>query len=91
MAFHHIRVAIVYLCALYRFAGDRLTDERVQCAQLAMSNGPTAMTRLQGFISKIEDWHRMMNFLEVHRYIQTITHIFWLTIRNIQIVIFAVE
>ncbi|XP_071121775.1 uncharacterized protein [Mytilus edulis] len=46
------------------FGGDRLTDERIQSAQQAMSNGDTPKEKLQGFISKIEDWHRMMNFLE---------------------------
>ncbi|VDI19247.1 Hypothetical predicted protein [Mytilus galloprovincialis] len=46
------------------FGGDRLTDERIQSAQQAMSNGDTPKEKLQGFISKIEDWHRMMIFLE---------------------------
>jgi hypothetical protein len=45
--------------------GDRLTDERIQAAQGAMSNGETQLERLQGFVSKIEDFHRLMNFLEV--------------------------
>lgn len=45
--------------------GDRLTDERVQTAQKAMANGETQLERLQGFVSKIEDFHRLMNFLEV--------------------------
>ena len=45
--------------------GDRLTDERIQCAQEAMLNGDTSVDRLEGFISKIEDFHRLMNFLEV--------------------------
>uniref|UniRef100_A0A8W8MGW5 DUF6589 domain-containing protein n=1 Tax=Magallana gigas TaxID=29159 RepID=A0A8W8MGW5_MAGGI len=47
------------------FGGDRLTDERIQGAQNAMSNAGSAKESLKGFISKIEDWHRMMNFLEV--------------------------
>ncbi|CAC5383779.1 unnamed protein product [Mytilus coruscus] len=38
-------------------------DEVFFGAQQAMSNGDT-QKKLQGFISKIEDWHRMMNFLE---------------------------
>ncbi|XP_052761805.1 uncharacterized protein LOC128204429 [Mya arenaria] len=46
------------------FGGDRLTDERVQGAQMAMKNADTPLTRLEGFISKIEDFHRLMNFLE---------------------------
>lgn len=47
------------------YLGDRLTDERVQGAQNAMSNARSAIERLEGFISKIEDFHRLMNFLEV--------------------------
>lgn len=47
------------------FIGDRLTDERVQSAQTAMSNAYSPKEKLEGFISKIEDFHRLMNFLEV--------------------------
>lgn len=50
----------VYFCL-----GDRLTDERVQVAQQAMANAETSLERLEGFISKIEDFHGSMNFLEV--------------------------
>ncbi|XP_048770593.2 uncharacterized protein LOC125676812 [Ostrea edulis] len=46
------------------FGGDRLTDERVQSAQNAMKNAATPKEKLEGFISKIEDFHRLMNFLE---------------------------
>eukprot|EP00105_Crassostrea_gigas_P018631 XP_011436813.2 PREDICTED: uncharacterized protein LOC105334904 [Crassostrea gigas] len=46
------------------FGGDRLTDERVQSAQKAIKNAVTAREKLEGFISKIEDFHRLMNFLE---------------------------
>lgn len=42
-----------------------MTDERIQCAQQAMDNENTPLQRLEGFISKIEDFHRLMNFLEV--------------------------
>lgn len=45
--------------------GDRLTDERGQSAQKAMKNAVTAREKLEWFISKIEDFHRLMNFLEV--------------------------
>lgn len=45
--------------------GDRLTDERVQSAQTAMSNADSLKDKLEGFISKIEDFHRLMNFLDV--------------------------
>ena len=61
-------VIVDYLCfyiLLFAFSGDRLTDERVQSAQAALSNGDTPFERLEGFISKIEDFHRLMNFLEV--------------------------
>ena len=36
-----------------------------------MVNGAKSVDRLEGFISKIEDFHRLMNFLEVtvHTYI----------------------
>nr|XP_022292945.1 uncharacterized protein LOC111103777 [Crassostrea virginica] len=47
------------------FGGDRLTDERIQSAQEAMSNNESPLEKLEGFISKIEDFHRLMNFLEV--------------------------
>ncbi|XP_069109674.1 uncharacterized protein [Argopecten irradians] len=46
------------------FGGDRLTDERIQAGQQAMLNSDTRTGRLEGFISKIEDFHRLMNFLE---------------------------
>lgn len=45
--------------------GDRLTDERIQAAQCSMINGEKAIDRFEGFISKIEDFHRLINFLEV--------------------------
>ncbi|XP_063435141.1 uncharacterized protein LOC134716217 [Mytilus trossulus] len=50
------------------FGGDRLTDERIQGAQSAMGNADTAKEKLEGFISKTEDFHRLMNFLEaIHK------------------------
>ncbi|XP_061188680.1 uncharacterized protein LOC133196845 [Saccostrea echinata] len=50
------------------FGGDRLTDERVNGAQYAMKNGDSPTERLEGFISKIEDFHRLMNFIEaIHK------------------------
>ncbi|WAR03956.1 LOW QUALITY PROTEIN: hypothetical protein MAR_010514 [Mya arenaria] len=50
------------------FGGDRLTDEKIQVAQQAMRNADSGLERLEGFISKIEDFHRLMNFLEaIHR------------------------
>jgi hypothetical protein len=49
------------------FKGDRLTDERIQCAQVALKDSLTSKGRLEGFISKSEDFHRLMNFLEVSK------------------------
>ena len=46
---------------MYISIGDRLTDERVQSAQQAMVNAETPKDKLQGFISKVEDWHIIMN------------------------------
>lgn len=46
------------------FGDDRLTDERIQSSQQAMLNAGSPAKRLEGFISKIEDSHRLMNFLE---------------------------
>lgn len=37
----------------------------MQAAQKAMANAETPLQKLQGFVSKIEDFHRLMNFLEV--------------------------
>ena len=56
-----------FSCKCQSITGDRLTDERIQGAQKAMSNAGTGKQRLQGFISKIEDWHHMMNLLEVSK------------------------
>lgn len=63
----------------YLDLGDRLTDERVQCAQAAMSNAETPKQRLEGFISKTEDFHRLMNFLEVSFQISS-SEFFWLPV-----------
>uniref|UniRef100_K1QU58 Uncharacterized protein n=1 Tax=Magallana gigas TaxID=29159 RepID=K1QU58_MAGGI len=52
-----------YICG-FKHYGDRLTDERIQCAQLSMANAATPLECLRGIISKIEDFHRLMNFLE---------------------------
>lgn len=56
---------LIILMHILILLGDRLTDERIQGAQNAMSNAGSVKESLKGFISKIEDWHRMMNFLEV--------------------------
>ncbi|XP_078310147.1 uncharacterized protein LOC111108372 isoform X3 [Crassostrea virginica] len=50
------------------FGGDRLTDEGIQSAQKAMKIADTPLERLEGFVSKIEDFHRLMNFLKaIHK------------------------
>lgn len=55
----------LFMIIFVHFLGDRLTDERVNGAQCAMKNENSPTERLEGFISKIEDFHRLMNFLEV--------------------------
>jgi hypothetical protein len=44
----------------------------VQGAQNAMRNADNALEKLEGFISKMEDFHRLMNFLEARLYISFI-------------------
>lgn len=44
---------------------DRQTVERVQCARVAVKDSLSSKERLEGFISKSKDSHRLMNFLEV--------------------------
>lgn len=56
---------LIILMHILILLGDRLTDERIKGAQNAMSNAGSAKESLKGFIFKIEDWHSMMNFLEV--------------------------
>lgn len=53
------------ICESVFFDGDRLRDERIQSSQQAMLNAESPAGRLEGFISKIEDFHTLMNFLEV--------------------------
>ena len=55
--------------SLIYFKGDRLTDERIQGAQKAMQNAANQKEKLEDFISKMEDFHRLMNFLEVYSYL----------------------
>jgi hypothetical protein len=50
----------------------------VQGAQNAMRNADNALEKLEGFISKMEDFHHLMNFLEVRLYISFIfSHQSW--------------
>ena len=39
------------------FGGDQLTEERARNAKDARGNGDSAFDRLEGVISKVEDWH----------------------------------
>ena len=50
----------------------------MQGAQNTMRNADNALEKLEGFISKMEDFHRLMNFLEVRFYISFIfSHQSW--------------
>lgn len=64
ISFQNLNVFIVHNSFPFH-KGDRLTDERVNGAQCAMKNEESPTERLEGFISKIEDFHRLMNFLKV--------------------------
>lgn len=55
----------MYFITLYISGGDRLTDERAQCAKRAMDDRITSFSRQEGIIPKCEDFHREMNFHEV--------------------------
>ncbi|KAK3743445.1 hypothetical protein QZH41_010912 [Actinostola sp. cb2023] len=39
------------------FGGDQFTEERARCCTDARSDGDTPYERLEGYISKVEDWH----------------------------------
>lgn len=66
ISFQNLNVHVFIVHNSFPFhKGDRLTDERVNGAQCAMKNEESPTERLEGFISKIEDFHRLMNFLEV--------------------------
>lgn len=45
--------------------GDQLTAARVRAAKKAKLNGETPLSRLEGVIPAVEDWHTKANFLGV--------------------------
>ena len=45
--------------------GDQLTDERANNCKAACSDGDTEFERLEGFISKVEDWHAIRILYQV--------------------------
>jgi len=45
--------------------GDELTDERANNCKAARSDGDTESEHLEGFISKIEDWHAIRVLYQV--------------------------
>ena len=47
------------------FIGDQLTDERANNCEAARSDGDTEFERLEGFISKVEDWHAIRILYQV--------------------------
>ena len=48
------------------FGGDQLTRERAGGAQDARLQAPDSERRLQGVKPKIEDWHALVTFYQVH-------------------------
>ena len=44
---------------------DQLTDERANNCKAARSDGDTEFERLEGFISKVEDWHAIRILYQV--------------------------
>ena len=51
------------------FGGDQLTAARARGVKTAMSNGCSAVKRLQGLVPVIEDWHAQVVLLEVGTHI----------------------
>lgn len=47
------------------FGGDQLTDERASNCKDARSDGDTKFERLEGFLSKVEDWHAIRLMYQV--------------------------
>ena len=45
--------------------GDQLTDERANNSKAARSDGDTEFECLEGFISKVEDWHAICILYQV--------------------------
>ena len=51
------------------FGGDQLTAASARGVKMAMSNGCSAVKRLQGLVPVIEDWHAQVVLLEVGTHI----------------------
>ena len=49
------------------FGGDQLTRERAGGALDARLQGSNPLSRLEGVTPKIEDWHALMCFYQVHK------------------------
>ena len=47
------------------FGGDQLTDERGRHCIDARCDGDTKFERLEGFLSKVEDWHAVRILYQV--------------------------
>ena len=47
------------------FGGDQFTEERARCCTDARSDGDTPYERLEGYISKVEDWHAIRILYQV--------------------------
>ena len=47
------------------FGGDQLTDERASHCTDARCDGDTSFERLEGVISKVEDWHAIRYLYQV--------------------------
>ena len=45
--------------------GDQLTDERTNNCKAARSDGDSESEHLEGFISKVEDWHAIRVLYQV--------------------------
>ena len=47
------------------FGGDQLTSERARNGQMAVQDGDTAESRLDGIICKCEEWHTLFTLLQL--------------------------
>ena len=47
------------------FGGDQLTSERSRNGQMAVQDGDTPASRLEGLVCKTEDWHARVTLLQV--------------------------
>ena len=50
------------------FGGDQLTVARARSAKRNMANGDSGLSRLEGFIPVVEDWHSQLTLLSVRIY-----------------------